>query len=436
MKPDPGNAEPQLGAKTSHAKLGLGVPSLPPGYKQTEVGVIPEEWEVSPVRQKGEVLTGKALAVNAPGRQRPYLRTKNVFDGRIDIDDVLTMPMTDEQFAQFRIRIGDVLLNEGQSIELVGRCAMYQDEYSEPCAIQNALLRFRAHVGVSDKFASYLFRHCQHTGVFARIALQTTSVAHLGGSRFERLRLAWPTEPEQRAIAAALSDVDGLLGALDRLIAKKLDLKHAAMQQLLTGQTRLPGFTGEWRDTTLGEIGECIIGLTYKPENVVKHGLLVLRSSNVQNGRLAYDDNVYVNLEVSEHLYTQVGDLLICVRNGSRALIGKCAVIDQAAAALTFGAFMAMYRTRHWRFVVHAFQGDDIQRQIRDNIGATINQITNKDMKAFRIKLPPEDEQTAIATVLSDMDAELAALEQRREKTRALKQGMMQELLTGRTRLV
>jgi type I restriction enzyme S subunit len=162
----------------------------------------------------------------------------------------------------------------------------------------------------------------------------------------------------------------------------------------------------------------------------------VLRSSNVQNGRLAYDDNVYVNLEVSEHLYTQVGDLLICVRNGSRALIGKCAVIDQAAAALTFGAFMAMYRTRHWRFVVHAFQGDDIQRQIRDNIGATINQITNKDMKAFRIKLPPEDEQTAIATVLSDMDAELAALEQRREKTRALKQGMMQELLTGRTRLV
>ncbi|MEY4245026.1 MAG: hypothetical protein RLZZ245_2611, partial [Verrucomicrobiota bacterium] len=242
--------------------------------------------------------------------------------------------------------------------------------------------------------------------------------------------------PEQRAIATALSDVDGLLGALDRLIAKKRDLKQAAMQQLLTGQTRLPGFKGEWRDTTLGGIGECIIGLTYKPENVVKHGLLVLRSSNVQNGRLAYDDNVYVNLEVSEHLYTQVGDLLICVRNGSRALIGKCAVIDQAAAGLTFGAFMAMYRSKHWRFVVHAFQGDDIQRQIRDNIGATINQITNKDMKAFRIKLPPEDEQTAIASILSEMDAELASLEQRRQKTRALKQSMMRELLTGRTRLV
>jgi restriction endonuclease S subunit len=84
----------------------------------------------------------------------------------------------------------------------------------------------------------------------------------------------------------------------------------------------------------------------------------------------------------------------------------------------------------------HAFQSDDIQRQIRDNIGATITQITNKDMNAFRVKLPPEDEQTAIAAVLSGMDAELSALEARRDKTRALKQGMMQELLTGRTRLV
>jgi type I restriction enzyme S subunit len=90
------------------------------------------------------------------------------------------------------MRSGDVLLNEGQSLELVGRCAIYQDEYPEPCAIQNQLLRFRAHEGVSAVFASYLFRYCQQTGVFARIALQTTSIAHLGGSRFEKLRLAWP----------------------------------------------------------------------------------------------------------------------------------------------------------------------------------------------------------------------------------------------------
>jgi type I restriction enzyme S subunit len=111
-------------------------------------------------------------------------------------------------------------------------------------------------------------------------------------------------------------------------------------------------------------------------------------------------------------------------------------VIDECAAGTTFGAFMTVYRTAHWRFISHAFQSESIQRQIRDNIGATINQITNKDMKALRLKLPSSCEQTAIANVLSDMDAELTALEQRLAKTRTLKQGMMQELLTGRTRLL
>jgi type I restriction enzyme S subunit len=85
-----------------------------PGYKQTDVGVIPDEWDPIPVGRMGEVVTGKALAVSAPGEQRPYLRTKNVFDGRIDINDVLTMPMTEGQFNHFALKYGDVLLNEGQ----------------------------------------------------------------------------------------------------------------------------------------------------------------------------------------------------------------------------------------------------------------------------------------------------------------------------------
>ena len=163
----------------------------------------------------GEVITGKALAIDGLGEQRPYLRTKNVFDGRIDIDDVLSMPMTDDQFRQFMLQEGDILLNEGQSLELVGRCAIYGGEYPGQCAIQNQLLRFRAYAGVSGLFASHLFRYCQHEGVFARVALQTTSIAHLGGTRFERLLLPWPpTETEQCAIAAASSDMDAFVKPL------------------------------------------------------------------------------------------------------------------------------------------------------------------------------------------------------------------------------
>ena len=273
-----------------------------PGYKQTRFGVVPEGWEMRLVREKGEVTTGKALAAHAPGPQRPYLRTKNVFDGRIEIDDVLTMPMTDEEFARFQIRDGDVLLNEGQSLELVGRCALYQNEFPEPCAIQNALLRFRPNAGVCARFASYLFRYCQQTGVFGRIALQTTSIAHLGGSRFERLRLAWPPEPEQRAIAEALSDVDGLLGALDRLIAKKRDLKQAVMQELLTGKTRLPGFEEEWGRKCLGDIGKCLRGVSYRggvdlSPNDTPRTKRLLRSNNVQDAAVITSDIQFVNAD-------------------------------------------------------------------------------------------------------------------------------------------
>jgi type I restriction enzyme, S subunit len=261
------------------------------GYKHTELGVIPEEWEVCAVRQKGEIITGKALAVNAPGTLRPYLRTKNVFDGRIDIDDVLKMPMTDEQFVQFRIKSGDVLLNEGQSLELVGRCAIYQDEFTGPCAIQNALLRFRARAGVSEVFASHLFRHCQQTGVFARIALQTTSIAHLGGLRFEKLRLAWPkNEVEQRAIAEALSDADALVESLEQLIAKKRQIKQGTTQALLTGRQRLPGFDDNWRRKALSELFDFSGGYSASRDQLSADGHCYLHYGDIHTSSKSFVD--------------------------------------------------------------------------------------------------------------------------------------------------
>jgi len=210
------------------------------GYRQTEAGEVPEDWEVKRVAEMGDVRAGKALAVRGAGPQRPYLRTKNVFDGRIDVGDVLQMPMTDAEFARYRLRRGDVLLNEGQSIELVGRSAMYKDEYPEPCAIQNQLVRFRARQSVSGSFAAHVFRRCQTSGVFSRIALQTTSVAHLGVSRFAKLPLPWPPSlAEQEAIAQALDDADAVIDSLEQVLRKKRQIKQGMMQELLTGRIRL-----------------------------------------------------------------------------------------------------------------------------------------------------------------------------------------------------
>lgn len=211
-----------------------------PGTRQTDIGIVPADWIVKRVDEMGSVLAGKALNAKGPGQRRPYLRTKNVFDGRIDLDDVLFMPFTTAEFERFRLRRDDVLLNEGQSLDLVGRCSIYRNEYPGPCGIQNQLIRFRAFPNVSAEFASFLFRNCQGNGTFAQIATQTTSVAHLGVSRFAGLFLAWPSEQEeQSAIAAVLSDMDAELSALEAKLAKARQIKRGMMHNLLTGRIRL-----------------------------------------------------------------------------------------------------------------------------------------------------------------------------------------------------
>ncbi|MBO8169195.1 MAG: restriction endonuclease subunit S [Thermoanaerobacteraceae bacterium] len=192
----------------------------------------------------------------------------------------------------------------------------------------------------------------------------------------------------------------------------------------------------DWECKSLGELGECIIGLTYKPENVKDEGLLVLRSSNIGDNKLKFDDNVFVNINVNERLIVKKDDLLICVRNGSRDLIGKCALIDDRAVGSTFGAFMSVYRSEFSKYIFYYFQSNMIKKQISENIGATINQITNKNLNSFLIAIPKDvEEQQAIAEALSDVDNLITSLEKLIDKKRKIKQGTMQELLTGKRRL-
>jgi type I restriction enzyme S subunit len=206
-------------------------------------------------------------------------------------------------------------------------------------------------------------------------------------------------------------------------------MKQGAMQELLKPKEG-------WETKTVGEIGECIIGLTYSPSNVKKEGKLVLRSSNIKGNKLVFDNNVFVDVDVNDRLITRKTDILICVRNGSRNLIGKCAFIDGRGVGETFGAFMSVFRSPFNEYIFHVLQSHCIHTQIEETIGATINQLTNKNLNSFVIPFPNTSEQKKIALILSDMDIEILSLEVKLEKQKQLKQGMMQSLLTGKIRLV
>lgn len=195
-------------------------------------------------------------------------------------------------------------------------------------------------------------------------------------------------------------------------------------------QTEVGVIPEDWDCVAMGDIGESLIGLTYSPNDVNEYGVLVLRSSNVQGNQLAYDNNVYVNMELPKRVMVKNGDILICVRNGSRKLIGKCALIDETAKGAAFGAFMSIYRSKYSKFVFYQFQANVIHKQIEEVMGATINQITNKDLASFGIPLPPtKTEQTTIANALGDVDAWIQSLTRLIAKKHEIKQGAMQTLL-------
>ena len=189
----------------------------------------------------------------------------------------------------------------------------------------------------------------------------------------------------------------------------------------------------EWEVKKLGEVGKLLSGLTYTPSNIQSDGILVLRSSNIQNGVLAFDDNVYVN--VSSYTPVKAGDILICVRNGSQNLIGKTALITHEAKGCAFGAFMAVFRSPISKYVFYLLGTELYRKYIFRNLGATINSINGSDLKKFRFPFPPLAEQRKIAEVLGVWDEAIEKQARLIEKLALRKRALMQRLLSAKLRL-
>jgi len=250
--------------------------------------------------------------------------------------------------------------------------------------------------------------------------------------------IPYPPLSEQHAIAEALSDLDKLLGGLDRLMAKKRDLKQAAMQQLLTGQTRLPGFHGPWEVKRLEHLAEIFSGSTPKTTDPSfwDGGVKWCTPTDITGcpGKYLLETERTISplgLESCAASLLPAGTLLLC----SRATIGEIRIA--ACEICTNQGFKSLVCKQgiNNEFLYYKLLTMK-QKMIERAIGSTFLEISKRETAALELLMPEFAEQTAIVEVLSDMDAELWALEQRWEKTRVLKQAMMQQLLTGRTRLI
>ena len=411
------------------------VSAVPQGYKRSDAGLIPQDWRVSTIGAEFVVQLGKMVdAAKNSGIPKPYLGNRSVQWGRIDVEDIDTVPMTRSDLQRFRLRQGDLLVCEGGEI---GRAAIWDDPIPE-CYYQKALHRLRSKGGYDVYLMMALLELWASTGYLANYVTQT-SIAHLSKDKLEIVPVPVPSRHEQRAIAEALSDMDRLVEALDTLIAKKRGIKQAAMQQILAGKTRLTGFAGRWKTRTMEEIAEI------DPENLSdrtnpEFGFNYISLEQVDEGKLhGWTEEVFRIAPSRARRVVRRGDVLMStVRPNLMAHLHFRGQVNNAVCSTGFAVIRSRHNISDERFILAHLFSRGVRRQIdRLLAGSNYPAISSGDVRRIEIPCPPGIiEQRAVASVLSDMDAELAALELRRQKTRAIKRGMMQQLLTGRIRLV
>jgi len=388
-----------------------------PGYKQTEVGVIPEDWEITSIGDVCIYQNGTSLEqfFNRSDGFKVVSIGNYTSDGKYNENSTYISYTFRNEVRKYILNKNDLsmLLNDKTSQgTIIGRVLLF--DVDDQFVFNQRTMRLSPRSGVESSFLYYSINGDYLHAAIVSLAKPGTQI-YINTSDVTDLKLALPPPAEQRAIAEALSDVDALIDVLDRLIAKKRDLKQAAMQQLLTGKTKLPGFSGEWEVKCLGDV-------------------LKVRHGKSQYG-IVTTDGKYPILATSG----EIGRTNQYLYDKPSVLIGRKGTIDFPQYMDTpFWTIDTLFYTEisdsaDPKFIFYKFNMINWRGY---NEASGVPSLNASTIEKIEFSFPRLGEQTVIAAILSDMDTEITALEAKLAKARQLKQGMMQELLTGKTRLV
>lgn len=406
-------------------------------FKQTEIGLIPEDWqvkklsEISPSQSVGLVINPSSYYDTAG--TVPLLVGSNIHENYIEWQSANKISEeSNRQLPASRLVAGDlVTVRVGEP----GITAVVPAEL-DGCNCASMMI-VRQHRSFNSSWLCFMMNSKLGRSRVENVQYGTAQ-KQFNISDAINFKYPVPPLPEQRAVAAALSDVDALINSLDRLIAKKRDIKQATMQQLLTGKTRLPGFTGDWvskRFDDIADIDSDNLGSSTNDDYVFNY----ISLEDVEKGSLkSYTEQYFSSAPSRARRKLTYGDILVStVRPNLQSHLLFTRNEPNWICSTGFSVARCKPELANPNFVFFSLFGDATVKQIESLLsGSNYPAINGGDVKRLEFLLPLPDEQTAISNILSDLDTELSALEVRRDKTRLLKQGMMQELLTGRTRLV
>ena len=409
------------------------------GYKMTEVGVIPEDWEVKELSSISAIKSGKRLPkgslVTSSKTSYPYIRVIDMNMGYLNLSNIMYVPENVQpMISKYIISKNDIYISVAGTLGLVGKI---------PEELDGANLTENANrITEIQCNRDYLMYYMMSPLIQNVIEAERTIGAQpkLALQRIRDFYIVLPRDNrEQTAIAAALSDVDSLISALIKKIEKKKAIKQGLMQQLLTGKKRLSGFNDKWKSMLLGDIAEVKDGTHQTPQYVKSGGKPFYSVENV-----TADDfkNVkHISLEEHKALTSnyriEKGDVLM-TRIGS---IGCCKYVDWDVDA-SFYVSLALLKINEKydsKFISYLSNIKSFKEEVMLNslVFAIPQKINLGNISLIKVYIPSSKaEQTAIANILSDCDSEIAALEEKRDKYKEIKQGMMQQLLTGKIRLI
>lgn len=315
----------------------------------------------------------------------------------------------------------------------LGKSALVRN-LTEPATINPQLIVIKTIHVDSDYLAVYLLTESIQKQIFqVKIggAVPTLTETEIG-----KFVVKLPSLPEQSAIGSLFRILDDLLDSYKENLANYQSLKATMLSKMFpkAGQTvpeiRLDGFEGEWEVKELGNIVDFYTGLTYKPNDMVSEGTLVLRSSNVRDGEFIYKDNVFVNPDIVNCQNVKLGDIVVVVRNGSRDLIGKHALIKSEMPNTVIGAFMTGVRYDASEFVNALLDTDIFISEINKNLGSTINQITTGNFKRMKFRFPDKEEQRAIGSYFTNFDNLIVAHREKITQLETLKKKLLQDMFS------
>lgn len=429
------------------------------------IGKIPKEWNVTKLKNLATIVTG-----NTPSKNDE----KNYENGIVqwikpdNITDDFKITESKDRLSTYGLKQARLIPKNSAlvcCIGTVGKVGISEVECTTNQQINSVVFDNKNWVNGFGIYALISSRN-EHERNSSKVV-----VSILNKSQQGNINMPVPKSEEQQKISKFLNEktaqFDSIISKKESLIEKLEEAKKSLISEVVTGKVRvvktddgyelverkkeemkdsgvewLGDIPIEWDISKLKYIGESITGLTYSPKDIVDEnkGILVLRSSNVQNGKIVFEDNVYVDMNIPDKLITKIGDIIICSRNGSRALIGKNACIREEQQGMSFGAFMTIFRSRYFEYLNFVFNSEIFKAQSGSFLTSTINQLTISNLNSFIIPLPNFKEQNIVVMYLrekiSEYDKILDNIKMQIEKLKEAKQSLISEAVTGKIEIL